>query len=307
MNCKSNVTVFCTVLAAVALPSLVTGQTPPGNETPKPIDATTLELYRQYIAPIGKIESDSVWAAIVLVAARGHGVPEFRELLRKDFATSRQEDRRGYDSRKLLSLITAVLGREGGERWQREEVKRTGIGSSRALPLRDDLDRESLLLADVIKYGRECGRSEIDDFAFAVRLAHHPQGKQFLLDVLHNPVDRDNPVDGTAKTKGQWPDNIGGGWEEARFYAAVGLAELGVEDGVRWLIEHARPNEFGLDGHVDRHPHASTRTSSLRANCNAVLFDLSGLQTQGDGSHQDWDAWWHNSAATFTPRPVALK
>jgi len=307
MNCKSNVTVLCTLLAAVAVTSLVAGQTPPGKATPKLIDATTLELYGQYVARVGKIESSSVQAAIVLVAARGHGVPEFRELLRKDFATSRQEDAQRYDSRKLLALITAVLERDGGIRWQREEEKRTGVPQQRVRPSHDDLDRESLLLADVIKYGRECGRSEIDHFTFAVRLAHHPQGKQFLLDVLHNPVDRDNPFDGADTTKGQWPDNVGGGWEEARFYAAVGLAELGVEDGVRWLIEHARPNDFGLDGSVDRHPHASTRTSSLCANCNAVLYDLSGLRSQGDGSQQDWDDWWHNNAATFTPRPVVLK
>src|SRR5690606_20170393 len=146
MNCKSNVTVLCTLLAAVAVTSLVAGQTPPGKATPKLIDATTLELYGQYVARVGKIESSSVQAAIVLVAARGHGVPEFRELLRKDFATSRQEDAQRYDSRKLLALITAVLERDGGIRWQREEEKRTGVPQQRVRPSHDDLDRESLLL-----------------------------------------------------------------------------------------------------------------------------------------------------------------
>lgn len=112
-------------------------------------------------------------------------------------------------------------------RWQREEEKRTGNPGQRALPQGDALYRESPLLAVVIKYGRKCGRSEIDNFAFAVRQAHHPQGKQFLLDVLNNPFDAGSLFDKTDITKGNWPDNVGGGWEEARFLAAVGLAELG--------------------------------------------------------------------------------
>ena len=83
-----------------------------------PVDATTLELYNRYIARVGKIEMASVRAAIELVAARGSGDKDFRALLRKDFATSRQKDNQRYDSRKLLSLITAVLHRDGGMRWQ---------------------------------------------------------------------------------------------------------------------------------------------------------------------------------------------
>lgn len=307
MNSKFNVIVFSTLLASVAITSHATGQTLPENATPKLIDATTLELYRQYIAPIGKIESDSVQAAIKLVAVRGEGIPEFRDLLRKDFATSRQEGSQGYDSRKLLLLITAVLDREGAKRWHHEYVKRTGFPAQRVLPSRDDLYRESPLLADVIKYGRKCGRSEIDDFTFAVRQAHHSQGGPFLLDVLHNPVDRGNPIQGVDTSKGKWPDNTGGRWEEARFHAAVGLAELGVEDGVRWLIEHAKPNDFGIDGSVESHRQALVGTSSLRTNCIAVLYDLSGLKAKGDGSQQDWNNWWHKNAATFTPRQVALK
>jgi len=82
---------------------------------------------------------------------------------------------------------------------------------------------------------------------------------------------------------------------------------LGAHEGVQWLIEHARPNDFGIDGNVDRHQHARITSSSLRANCNAVLGDLSGLQTQGDGSQPDWDRWWQENAASFTPRPVTLK
>ncbi len=307
MNRKSLVAILGALLASFALAGLVTAQEPPGFTAPETVDATTLELYNQYVARVGKIESDSVRAAIELVAARGHGNPEFREMLRRDFAASRREDNPGYDSRKLLALITAVLERDGGRRWQHEQVKRNGVAAARPLPSADILYQESPLLADVIKYGRKCGRSEIDDFSFAVRQAHHPQGKQFLADVLHNSPDAGNPFRDADRTKGKWPDNVGGSWDDARFHAAVGLAELGVEEGIRWLIEHARPNDFGIDGSVDRHAHASTRTGSLRANCNAVLSDLSGLPATSDGNPRDWDECWREHAASFVPRPVALR
>jgi hypothetical protein len=268
-------------------------RTPPGNPAPEPIDATTLELYNRYIAKVGKIESASVQAAIELVAARGSGDGEFRALLRNDFATSRQEDNQSFDSRKLLALITKVLYREGGMRWQLEYEKQTGQPGQRVLPPGDALYRESPLLTDVIKYGRKCGRSEIDDFVFAVRQAHHPQGKQFLLDVLNNPSDPGNPFEGSDKTKGKWPDNIGGGWEEARFIAAVGLAELNVEEGVRWLIEHARPDDFGTG-------------AELRKKCNRALHSLSGLQNKGEEFWVDWDTWWRENKDSFSPRRVYL-
>jgi hypothetical protein len=306
MNCKLNFIVFYTLLASLVPTSFATGQVAPGGPTSELIDATTLEIYREYIVPVGKFETDSVKAAIELVAVRSERQPKFRDLLRKDFATSRQQNNDGYDSRKLLSLITAVLDRDGAKRWQFEETKRLASPAQRVLLSSDDLYRESPLLADTIKYGRKCGRSEIDDFTFAVRQAHHPQGEQFLLDVLHNPVDQGKPIQGAVGATGKWPDNTGGSWLAARFHAAVGLAELGVEDGVKWLIEHAKPNDFGIDSSVDSHRHALVGTSSLRANCIAVLYNLSGIVSKGDGSQQDWDEWWHENATSLAPHPVAL-
>lgn len=283
------------------------------GDQPQPLGATTLELYNQYIAKVGKIESASIAAAIELVASRAAGDPAFRELLRKDFATSRQEENQRYDSRKLLALITKVLYRDGGMRWQIEEEKRSGIPGQRALPQRgplrqgDEVYRESALLADVIKYGRKCGRSEIDDFVFAVRQAHHPQGKQFLRDVLQNPSNPGDTTKGADIAEGNWPDNIGGGWQEARFLAAVGLAELGVEEGVRWLIEHARPNDFGEGGTIWHHTHFRSRTDGMRSNCELVLYDLTGVQNQGENRPTDWDKWWKENKELFAPRRVSLK
>ena len=306
---------------------------------PQPVDATTLALYNQYIARVGKIETASINAATELVATRGSRDPKFRALLRKDFATSRQEENQRYDSRKLLTLIAKILYRDAGMRWQREYEKRTGLPGQRALPQRgprrqgDEVYRESPMLSDVIEYGRKCDRSELSNFVFAIRQAHHPQGKQFLLDVLNEPPGhfdpfpggtydkdkKDDPADsrdfptfpsdpardgdGDA-VKRKWPFAPG---DTARFIAAVGLAELGIEDGVRWLIENARPNEHGLDGTVRRHTHISNRSGSLRANCKAALHELSALQNQGEENPIDWDKWWQENQKKFSPRRVSLQ
>jgi hypothetical protein len=270
------------------------------------IDGTTLALYRQYIVRIGKIETESVRAAIDLVAIRGSRDAEFRALLRKDFATSRQKEFRKYDTHKLLTLIAAVLHRDGGKRWQSQLAKLSGAASQHPIPQAEFLYQESPLLSDVIKYGRSSDRSQIDAFTFAVRQAHHPQGKPFLMDVLHNPSDSRDAFGSTDKTKGKWPDNVGGSWRDAKFHAAVGLAELGVEDGVRWLFEHARPNEFGLDGTVYFHPHHQVGAGSLRKNCAQALHDVSGIRLD-QGRSPVWDTLWRENKTTFVPRPVGLK
>lgn len=128
MNSKSKAVFICAFLVLVALTGPLLSQTPAGNAGANRLDDTTRELYEQYIARVGKIESDSVWAAIELVAARGVGSPHFRELLRRDFSTSRQKDSKGLDSHKLLALISALLEREGGMRWQHEQAKRNDFG-----------------------------------------------------------------------------------------------------------------------------------------------------------------------------------
>jgi hypothetical protein len=214
--------------------------------------------------------------------------------------------------------------------------KRTDLIEQTAPPPVDTvLYRKSPLLAQVIEYGRESNSSDIDAFVFAARQAHHPQAKQFLLDVLHNPHVLHNPLDSDfdplgdaatesakGKAKGKWADNQGGSWEEARFHAAIGLAELGVKDGVVWLIDGARANNSGVYGSIFRHPHALDKSGGgLRINCEHALADLTGLtrllvEAPDSGSpgnpskperRRDWDKWWRETAKSFTPRPVTLK
>lgn len=312
MNRNSNIIVLGTLLVSIAVTAPAIGDKPQENAPPQPIDAVSLELYGQYIGQSGKINASSIEAAIVLVADRSGDDQEFRELLRKDFAASQKADKQRYVLRKQLSLITAVLHRDGAARWQHESEKRTGLIGQRVIPSGKFLYRDSPLLADVIEFGRECHGSEIDDFAFAVRQAHHPQGKQFLLDVLHNPSQAENLLQAPGKQAadkavGKWAEGVGGIGDEARFIAAVGLAELGVKDGVDWLIQHAKPNQFGIDGNVDSHPHVGIHTSSLRENCDAALHDLTGLPRKFEWGTPTWDEWWKKNAATFTPRSISLR
>ena len=161
---------------------------------------------------------------------------------------------------------------------------------------------ESKMLERVITRGRQSDRSDIDAFVLTIREAHHLQGKPFFLDVLRNPELTDPLATGESETeRGKWPDNVGGSWSDAKFHAAVALAELGEAEGVEWLLEKAKPNDFGIDGTVFAAPHYRVHTGSLRENCRYVLADLSGLQPAEE--FDQWIAWWAANKINYRPGP----
>ncbi|MBW3597021.1 MAG: hypothetical protein KY475_07070 [Planctomycetes bacterium] len=69
----------------------------------------------------------------------------------------------------------------------------------------------------------------------------------------------------------------------------------------------ARAGNFGIDGSLFRHPRVRVADGSLRANCDAALQDLTGMKADNDRRPPDWDTWWREDAASFTPRSVGLK
>jgi hypothetical protein len=247
-----------------------------------------------------------VRAAIELVAARGNG-SAFNQIVLNEFEKTYEDENASTVRRNLLQLMAKMLAREGGERWRYEHARRTEqVGPSATTvtpnpsPENDKIVyRESKMLENLIARGRQANRHEIDSFVIAVRQAHHPQGKSFLLEVLQNSPD---------PTKGKWPDNVGGSWEDAKFHAAVGLAELGEHAGVEWLIKQSEPNDFGTGSmsiSVWNAPHAKASGGNLRQSCVYALEDLSGQRATEDAGQ--WKAWWGTSKKQFVPRAVALR
>lgn len=281
----------------------------------------TERLFRQYVLANGKIASSSVSAAIQLVAARGNN-EEFRALLLTEFENSCDGEGNSRTVRQnILRVIGNILANEyeGGARWRFELEKQARAAGTYDLPQQaspclpnETLYRESLLLTRVIARGYQADSSDIDHFTCTVIRAHHPQSKQFLLDVLRHPQSdsvgpaANSPLKGEEQVVGKWTDHQGGSWRDARFHAAIGLAELGEPVGVEWLIAKALPNDFGLDDSVSRSQHYFATGSSLRENCRYALtdlFDLKGI----DQTNQDWPALWGSRRDNFTPHPVGLK
>ncbi len=102
-----------------------------------------------------------------------------------------------------------------------------------------------------------------------------------------------------------WSDNLGGTWPDARFVAAVGLAELGDQAAIHWLLDKAKPNDFGLDESINQSRHERDRSGSLRESSRCALTDLFGQPE--DSTEAQLSEWWKRSSAQIIPREVKLK
>lgn len=309
--------------ALVVLPIRAESQEAPalaGQQASDSADMVTEHLFRQYVVGRGKIPTSHVNAAIELVAARGRS-ESFIRIVLAEFEKSCKTDNSRTIRRNLLALMSKMLAVEGGQRWRYERARRTGeveLSATTVTPMPSPENdkivyRESEMLARVIARGRQADRHDIDAFVIAVRQAHHPQGKPFLLDVLRNPPDPlsaelQTGTVGAPNARGKWPDNVGGSWLDAKFHAAVGLAELGEHAGVEWLIRQSEQNEFGvgsMSASLNHAPHREVTRSNLRESCIHALADLSGLPPTDESAQ--WKAWWAANKDDFAPNPVALQ
>ncbi|MCA9131268.1 MAG: hypothetical protein KDB22_29490, partial [Planctomycetales bacterium] len=136
------------------------------------------------------------------------------------------------------------------------------------------------------------------------------EGSPFLKDqyVESNLHPYEKSPSAIKPSDGPWSDHMGGSWRDAKFHAAVGLAELGDPKGVEWLIAGARRNDFGIDETVFYRAHVAAQTGSLRENCELALRDLFFGQDD-DGQTEktiDWDNCWAQIRNDFVPQPVRL-
>lgn len=283
--------------------------------------ATTRQLYEQYVNRVGKIESKTIDAAIELVAAQGRQDHELRAKVLADFQKRASAEKHHQVIRNLLELMTKWLTIEGGWRWLHENPP--VHPQQQAVPTDPKtLYAQSPMLSAIIKHGYQAGAFDVQRYALAVRQAYHPEGKQFLLDILAAAAKPQSPFDAAAaaadddaEVRGNWDGRTPN--EESQFIAAVGLAELGQAAGIEWLIAKAQPNDFG-DGSLDFVRHANMRnrmtlrvgdqtfhSSSLRANCTHVLAELSGLEP--DINPAQWKAWWQENEQKFHPQQISIE
>ena len=276
---------------ALAIPNDMTANQPPVAQKVRDDDATIrdyvmLQLQR-YIIRQGKIETRRIRMAMDVVASEGVRIPEVRKILLDELKKS-HANRNGLVQRKqILSVTGRILAQDAQSRWAHEYAKRPGaFPQQRAIPPETAVYAKSPYLEDIMELGMKATRSDIAYYVMAVRNAHHPQAISFLLDVVNNP-GAGGPFDNRPAT-GKWTDNIGGGWNAAKLYAAAGLAELGRPEGMQWLIQQTRPRDYQYE---------------IGEMSVQVLRDLT--RSQRDLGFNGWNAWWEQNQNTFSPDPAS--
>lgn len=260
-----------------------------------------------------KMDGKSTERYTAIVATRMTSDIEFAKYVQEQFQMACAGGESTFQARRyLLDVLARAFHVLGQSRWSSDLVSSQQHFTPIATGPREILDLERSALESVVTFGRKATRSDIVDFVRTARASHHPDALPFLRDVLQNsqlpppsPYASPQSVPTTDSNQSTWSDNIGGTWPDATFIAAVGLAEQGDALAVEWMLDKAKPNDFGLDMSINQSRHKRDRSGSLRESSRCAVADLFG-QSQESTADQLSD-WWKLNRSQFVPRAVGLK
>jgi hypothetical protein len=269
-------------------------------------DSVTQQLFDQYIARQGKIDSESIKAATHLVAVRGRGTGFWKTVL--------AELKRGNEHSEIgcVRVLGKMLAIDAAARDVIRRQEETGVVSAWAASV--CLGPE--VVTELIERGGKADRFRIDHYTIALARARMPQARDFFKSILNagssqsgpyvtQPIpDRDATQPPTA-TPGKLVETAPASMnhlDSTRFHAAVGLAQLGESTGIDWLIEHCEHCEGSV---MHAWPVGATRGGDLCACCQEALRHLSGEQSLK--SKAEWTQWsksigkkfWLDQAVVF--------
>ena len=227
-----------------------------GPAVDRSADVVCETLMADYILRVGKIESDTVNAAIELIAARGRNNGYWQTVL-DEFRKSDPSDSQS-PSPNLLAILTEMLAVDGHARWLRsrpEELKTSAWAA--------DVRLSPAVLEAILAKAPAAARFQFDRYVQAVVAAHDDRAKEFLLGVLNRRAD--------GRAADSFPI---AGDQEVEFHAAAGLANLGHRPGMAWLVEAP----LGDTPMLEKRIHA--------------LQDLTGLKYK---TFEEWRAWWQTN------------
>jgi uncharacterized protein (TIGR03067 family) len=259
-----------------------------------------------------KMDWTSTERCIETAATRMTSNIEFAKHVLDRFRIACEGGESNYQARRhLLAVLTKAFHAWGQNRWSTDPASiEQHAKPSKTWP-QEIRDFELSALESVVSYGHKATRSDIVDFVRAARALHHPDAKPFLQAVLLNPQSLNSspfatPAQAaTPPNQSTWSDNVGGSWPDARFVAAVGLAELGDPSAIDWLLAKAQPNDSGLDESIYQERHERDRSDSLRESSRCALIDLFGHPK--DLTVTQLSDWWKMNRAVVTRRMVRLK
>lgn len=275
--------------------------------------ATADEAYQamEKLLVNAKMDWKSTERYIAIAATRMTSNIEFAKYVLDRFRIACEGGESNYQARRhLLAVLTKAFHAWGQNRWSTDPASiEQHAKPSKTWP-QEIRDFELSALESVVSYGYKATRSDIVDFVRAARALHHPDAKPFLQAVLLNPQSLNSspfatPAQAATPPKqSTWSDNVGGSWPDARFVAAVGLAELGDPSAIDWLLDKAQPKDFGFES-IYQERHERDRSDSLRESSRCALIDLFGHPK--DLTAIQLSDWWKMNRAVVTRRMVRLK
>jgi hypothetical protein len=245
-----------------------TGKTRPATASVSGNDDAVLcrILFEQYVMG-SMVYTDERRAAVLLVARRGRCNGFWRVVL-DELRQARPGEARERD---LLAVVEEMLRTDGGDRWTL--AHRGKFGQQR--PPEVCLGPE--VVQEVVARGMRADGRTLTACVRAAATAYDPTVRDFLNSVLQADETRADI--------------------ETRFYAAVGLAELGSTTGMDWLVARAKNLPDGAAPHKPvRIDDRAVGMMSTRA-----LIMLTTRTADPNAASMDWKAWWLKQRNEFVP------
>lgn len=236
-------------------------------------DEVTQQLFEQYVARQGKINTQSVMAATHLVAERGRETG-FWKIVLAELRRDNQQSEIG-----CVRVLGKMLATDASARGAIKRQKETGEISA-WIP---SVCLDSEVVTELVKRGGKADRFRVDHYTIALARARVPEASDFFKAVLRAARAIDPTTD---EPNTEIPPNGPYHMDSTRFHAAVGLAQLGDMEGINWLIANSEYNEGTV---TNAPPQGAPPGGSLHACCTEALRHLSGERSKG--SKAEWAEW----------------
>lgn len=234
----------------------------------EPPDSICDMLFQNYIVRGGKIDTSTIMAASHIIAERGRETDFWKIVLEK---------LRSNDERSKIGCVR-ILGRMLATDARARDIIRTGEITAWDASVRLPPEVVEVLIARGKKADRFC----VDHYCIALARARVPEAQDFFHLILR---------DDTGKSY----------MPTARFFSAVGLAQLGNPAGFDWLIANC---EDSLPTISNAWP-AGVPNLNVDTCCVAALRSLTGESELKMKSQ--WETWWKNADRKTLPKgPVNI-
>lgn len=224
-------------------------------------------LFDTYMTGGAKIQTRTITAASHIIAERGRHSGFWRHVLGE---LRKNNERSELGCVRVLGKMLEVdaLARDAIEREKKGGRMGQGIPS---VCLGPEVVRE------LITRGEKADNSDVGHYAIALARARVPEAADLFRMILRDGADRYDV-------------------DTAKFYAAVGLAQLGDPAGMVWLIAQSDNRNLDIRNAYPR----GIRYSESDTYVTMALRQLTGQENLTTG--QEWEAWWERADSKAYPK-----